>query len=376
MPDLALAALLVAAVEAELWWYDGGPAGVAVVTTVASALHAGALAFRTSHPALMAGVMTTVLWGQAMLGGRMTTTLVTAMAGMVMIFSVGLLLPRRHALLAAGAYLAAAWFDLLVVEHEDTAVISDLVFTGVLVVGLPLFVGMDLRAHRLRGLELARVNAELEVEREETARLAALQERARIAREVHDVVAHSVSLMVVQAGAARHLLDRDPDQSRQALTDVEQVGRGALHELRATLGVLRQDDLTGSELRPQPGLAQLSTLVDQVAGGVTVTLQDRSTVQLSPSVDVAAYRIVQEALTNAVRHAPGSRVQVRLEDTRGGSILVRVTDDGPGSTSESRGYGLEGIRERTEMHGGRVHHLGPAADGGFEVAVELPGGPR
>ena len=108
MPDLALAAVLVAAVEAELWWYDGGPAGVAVVTAVASALHAGALAFRTSRPALMAGVMTTVLWGQAMLGGRMTTTLVTAMAGMVMVFSVGLLLPRRRALLqlAVGARVA------------------------------------------------------------------------------------------------------------------------------------------------------------------------------------------------------------------------------------------------------------------------------
>jgi signal transduction histidine kinase len=190
------------------------------------------------------------------------------------------------------------------------------------------------------------------------------------------VVAHSVSLMVVQAGAARHLLERDPARSRQALGAVESVGRDALRELRRTLGVLREDHDEGAALAPQPGLAQLEQLVAGARSGLDVTLQvDLGDRHLHGAADVTAYRIVQEALTNALKHAPGARVAVQVSGDADGVRLL-VEDDGAtrpvaAPRAHGQGHGLEGMRERVEMHGGRVE-TGPRAGRGFRVDAHLP----
>lgn len=376
--DLVIAIALSAAVQAELWWYDGGPAGVPEVTSFASLVFTGSLVVRSTRTELMAGIAAATIFAQAMLGGRMTSTLSLALASMTMMVSVGLLLPRRRALSWAGAFLASSWFDLVAINHEDFGVLSDIVFTSVLVVGAPLLTGVTLRELRARASELERVNEELRAQREETARLAALDERARIAREVHDVVAHSVSLMVVQSGAARHLLGHDVDKSRAALLAVESVGRDALRELRRTLGVLRElDDETPSRA-PQPGLHQLQSLVAAARPGLRATLNlevgDRD---IGAALEVTVYRIVQEALTNAIKHAPGAevRVSVRSDDRE---VEVVVEDDGAASpvadpVCSTSGHGLEGMRERVSMHGG-TFAAGPRPGGGFRVEVHLPEG--
>lgn len=372
--DVALALVLAAAVQAELWWYDGRPQGVPAVTAVASAAYALSLLVRSSRPELMAGAASMVVVTQAMLGGRLTSTLSVAFVSMLVTFSIGLLLPRRRALAWVSVFLLAVWFDLLAVSHDDFGVVSDIAFTAVIAVGAPFLAGRALRDRRQRTDELERLNRELRAEREETARLAVLDERARIAREVHDVVAHSVSLMVVQAGAARHLLTRDPDRSRVALASVESVGREALHELRQTLGVLRgTGEESPADLAPQPGIAQLSALVAGTRGsGLRVTLDvDPGLGPLTPGADVAAYRIVQEALTNAVKHAPGASVAVRVSATADG-VRLCIQDDGPGAAdTASGGHGLRGMWERARIHGGTLAST-TRPGGGFRVEAELP----
>ena len=293
---------------------------------------------------------------------------------MLISFSIGLHLSRNRATAWAGAFLLATWFDLVATDHDDFGVLSDIVFTTIVAVGAPFLVGRALRDRRERTDELERLNRELQAEREQTARLAVLDERARIAREMHDVVAHSVSLMVVQAGAARHLLTQDPEQSRVALASLETVGREALHELRRTLGILREDPDEPAALTPQPGVAQLSSLVDRArASGLDVQVETEGAARtLSAGVDVAAYRIVQEALTNVIKHAGDTRVRVGLTWGATG-IRIEVADRGvgPAGGPAPGGHGLVGMQERASLHGG-TFQAGQGSDGGFVVTVELP----
>jgi signal transduction histidine kinase len=231
---------------------------------------------------------------------------------------------------------------------------------------------------RLRGLRAAASEREHAAE----VRRAAAEERARIARELHDVVAHRVSLMTVQAGAAKTVLDRDPDRARTAMQDVEDAGRQALGELRHLLDVLRPDtDADG--LGPQPGLTDLPRLVQRMAeAGLDVSLtMDGALVRLPTQVDLSAFRIVQEALTNVLRHAgPGTPTEVRISAVtdRGGNdcVNIEVLDRGPRiTTMPAAGHGIAGMRERATLLGG---HLDAAPDphGGFQVVASLPMGTR
>jgi signal transduction histidine kinase len=208
------------------------------------------------------------------------------------------------------------------------------------------------------------------------------EERLRIARELHDVVAHGIAMINVQAGVAAHVIDRQPDEARQALLTIKQASGEALRELRATLGVLRRDDEPRDAPRqPEPGLARLDALVAATrSAGLDVRLEVAGAPRPLPAAtDLVAYRIVQEALTNVLRHTAARRVTVSLA-YEPGELRVEVTDDGRGTAAAAvagegspggDGHGIAGMRERALAVGGRLE-AGPAPGGGFRVAGCLP----
>jgi signal transduction histidine kinase len=217
-----------------------------------------------------------------------------------------------------------------------------------------------------------------ETDRQAATTQAVERERTRIARELHDVVTHHVSVMVVQAGAARTVLDSDPERARQVLLSVESSGREAMGELRDVMGLLAGSvDVPPGEDAPQPGLGQLETLVDRVrVAGVPVRLTvTGDPVALPAGPDLAAYRVVQEALTNTIKHADGAAAMVCVE-YRPERLRIEVNDSG-GSRSATAGSGggrgLIGLRERLALYGGTLH-AGPSPDGGFQVRAEIPFG--
>lgn len=198
------------------------------------------------------------------------------------------------------------------------------------------------------------------------------EERVRIARELHDVIAHSVSVMGVQAGAARTLIDTNPGAAREALLSVEATARSSVSELQRLLAVLREQGDAPSDRAPQPGLTQLPALVTGIrAAGLPVDLTMTGTRTLPAGVDVAAYRIVQEALTNALKHARApTTVTVQCSAT---AVRIEIRDSGPGPLGKlpHGGHGLIGMRERAQLYGGTLH-AGPSPGGGFGVLACLP----
>lgn len=268
---------------------------------------------------------------------------------------------------------------------------------------IPLLVGEVVRGRRELTAHYAERARRAERERElETARRVR-EERTRIARELHDIVAHTVSAMTVQAGVAMEALERRPELARNALSQVRASGREAVRELHATVAVLREPD-AGEAVPgqpppgPAPGLGQLEELAGRLAGdGLRVTVRVEPPDGLSPLVELTAYRVVQEALTNVLRHSAARHAAVSVRPA-GGALTVEVVDDGPardgapgdatggatggatgdgtpasgsGSGSGSGGYGLLGMRERAAAAGGRVEH-GRTAGGGFRVRATLP----
>jgi signal transduction histidine kinase len=214
--------------------------------------------------------------------------------------------------------------------------------------------------------------ATAEREREAAARLAVAEERARIARELHDIVAHSVSVMVLHVGTVRRKLPDELAADRDALTGVEETGRAALTEMRRLLGAMRHDG-DGVDFAPQPGVDRLEVLVEEVGRtGLSVDLRiEGEPVPLPPGIDLSAYRIVQEGLTNVLKHAEASQAEVLLR-YEPGRLQIDVSDDGAGnSSSDGLGHGLVGIRERVKIYGGEVN-AGPTAAGGFLLSARLP----
>jgi signal transduction histidine kinase len=237
--------------------------------------------------------------------------------------------------------------------------------------------GRAMRHYRGLTAELRERTVELEREREETARLAVLEERARVARELHDVIAHSVSVIVVQAAAERRALPDGAEGTAAALDQIERTGREALVELRRLLGVLRRSDDDAPARAPQPGLAVLDELVAQVRdAGLAVDVRiEGAPSELPAGVDLSAYRIVQEALTNTLKHAGARRAEVRLR-FGADELEVGVRDDGRGTNGAPAipggGHGLAGMRERAQLYGGELA-AGRRLDGpGFEVRARIP----
>jgi len=233
-------------------------------------------------------------------------------------------------------------------------------------------VGRTVRSWRRKSHALEHANRELAEQRELQAQAAVTVERGRIARELHDVVAHNVSMMVVQAGAAERVLDGAQPHVRNALEAIARTGRQTVDEMRTLLGVLREAN-DPTELKPQPGLAELDRLVDGVStAGLPVTLRvEGDPRELPQALDVSAFRIIQEALTNTLKHAGPARadVVVRYEPT---AVTLEVRDSGTGKANgHGTGHGLVGMRERVAMFGGQLD-AAAQPDGGFAVRARLP----
>jgi signal transduction histidine kinase len=281
----------------------------------------------------------------------------------VAFYSLGAHADERRGTIGFAVGLISLWVTVFVSGQVD---FESFFFSTTLAVA-PWLWGRVVRARRLRLVAAER-------EQEQRARIAVADERARIARELHDVVAHSVGVIVVQAVGARRVFDHDPERAREALGSIERTARTALTDVRRSLGVLRRED-DERALAPQPGVDDLNGLIEQAsAGGLTVELAvEGERAPLPQAIDLSAYRIVQEALTNVIKHAGAAHalVTVRYLDDE---LEVEVADDGAGpsvGSTDGSGLGIIGMRERVEAHGGRLH-TGAGTDGGFLVRASLP----
>jgi signal transduction histidine kinase len=302
-----------------------------------------------------------------------------AVPNLIITYSAAAHLERRQSFRALGiVYLTLILVVAFNAKYQRWSP-ADLISEGVLM-ATAWILGDNLRTRRAYTASVEERAARLEQEQLDSASRAVNEERARIARELHDVVAHSVSVMVVQAGAARRVMGRDPDRAADALSSIESSGRQALDELRRLLAMLRHYGDERPALAPQPTIEDLETLIAQIEeAGLPVTLIVEGQPRHLPSgVDLSVFRIVQEALTNTLKHAGPARatVRVRYEPDH---LLLTITDDGRGLAEQlrsdngervSRGHGLVGMRERVALFDGDLR-AGPKPGGGYEVTARL-----
>ncbi|HYH88697.1 MAG TPA: sensor histidine kinase [Solirubrobacteraceae bacterium] len=286
-------------------------------------------------------------------------------AGAVTFYSLGAHAEERRAVVGAAVGLAGVWTAVIATDVD----LQSFLFSTGLIVATPWLVGRSTRARALRRTLLER-------EQRQREQVAVGEERARIARELHDVTAHSVGIMVVHAQGARRILDRDPERAREALETIERTGQTALEEMRRALGVLRKPE-ADVPLAPEPGMDDLGALVEQARqGGLTVELVTEGTpAPLPADVDRSAYRIIQEALTNTRKHAGPVRARVSVRYV-GEALELEISDDGvPGRVRNGvpgdGGHGLVGMRERVALYGGDLH-ADHRPEGGFVVRASLP----
>jgi signal transduction histidine kinase len=347
-----------------------GPAGVHTVGVLV--LVAG-LSVRRRAPGVALGAVLADLLLEWAYGPDVVS--LTAFAGMLVAFySVGAHRdPRGAALLLGAGLLVLLALDVVDVARRDGTVLDA---TGEYPFVLVVWgAGVAVRNMRLRATHLEDRVGLLARERDEKARAAAAQERTRIARELHDVVAHSVSTMVLQASGARQVLRSHTDEAEDAMRSVELTGRQALRELRRMLGILRTDDRPS--LDPQPGVADIELLVTRMRDtGLPVQLEvSGAPPALAPGLDLTAYRIVQEALTNVLKHAGRVETSVRVTfDVEALDLLIRNAGPTPRPTSNGGdpGHGLIGMRERVALYDGSLRARPDERGGGFTVHARLP----
>jgi signal transduction histidine kinase len=320
-----------------------------IVAVVLALVQGAALGWRHRHPELV----TAVVVAAGLPYQLIVPEIGVSWAGLVALWSLALTRPPRVSLYGLAALLALAAVTLTVSP------------TGDVLFAMACSVGVW-------GLAEAARNRRTAIE--EASRRAVSDEQARIARELHDVIAHSVAVIVVQASAAGDVFDTRPDQARLALRSIEDTGRDALRELRRLVGAVRPD-AAGEPLPPQPGLQQIDELARPLrAAGLTVVVnREGSPASLPTGVDVSAYRIVQEALTNTLRHARATVAEVTFR-YRPDALEIEIVDDGrapPTRSAGERGFGLVGMRERAALLGGSLE-AGPTPHGGFRVHALLP----
>ncbi|HEV2918142.1 MAG TPA: histidine kinase [Actinomycetota bacterium] len=379
LTDVLLAAGVLVVAQVETWMttsFQPKPslALLAVVMTVP-------LAWRRRVPF---GVLLVVGGAGAVLGTGWPelNALYTFIAVVVAVFSVGAYAEPRRSVVGCALVLGWFWAGALIdnAGRPGQRGPSDFVFVTV-VFGGAWLLGRALRERGQRAAELEQRAAQLEADQQVQARAAVAAERARIARELHDVIAHSVSVMVIQAGAAEQLLEDTPERARGPLEAVQDTGRQTILELRRLLGILREDSQELS-LAPQPGLAGLELLMEEMRlAGLLVQLRvEGQPGRLPPGIDLAAYRIIQEALTNTLRHAGPAHAEVLVRYQQH-AVELEVLDDGHGpgpnnGASGASGHGLVGMRERVALYGGTLE-AGPrtttkAAGTGYAVRARLP----
>jgi signal transduction histidine kinase len=367
--DELLALALLVEISLQVWLspyvHDRVPAAAGGLALSA------AVAVRRRRPfgAVLAAVVAVV--AQEALGGRVTQHTVGALLALILVFyAAGALLERRRAWLALGLGLAGLSASVVI----SGGTLSDLWFGGIFVEVLPWAVGRIVRERTVRERAYRERAERVDAEREQHALAAVWGERARIARELHDVIAHSVSVMVLQAGGARMVMDAEPDRAEVSLLSVERAGRDALAEIRRLLGVLGTGEDPRS-LAPQPGLRNIEDLIAGTrSAGLSTYLQvDGKPIRVSAALDLCAYRIVQEALTNAIKHAGPAHAEVRVRWTRD-ALEIEISDNGRGSgdlNGASGGHGIAGMRERAALYGGTLD-AGAAPGAGFTVRARLP----
>ncbi len=295
-------------------------------------------------------------------------------ASMIALYTVASRAPRRQSLVAAGAVAAVIlWLTAIGSQGLDAsgAVANLAVF------GIAYATGRYVQVRRAYTEQLELRAADADEQRRRDAERAVADERLRIARELHDVVAHAMSVVAVQSGIAAHVIEQRPDEAQTMLETINGTSREALDEMRRLLGVLRADgDVPRAELAPAPSLSDLAGLVSSIEStGVTVRVSvegDRP--GMAVGLDLAAYRIVQEALTNVVKHAGPATVDLRIR-YGADDLEIQITDDGRGAASDldsiGGGHGLVGMQERVDLYGGSLS-AGPRTGGGFRVAARLP----
>jgi len=366
--DLAFAFFCTATLQIEIWFASYATHRPAVsLLGLAATL---ALAFRCTYP--LAAFLATFLGLSALNLFAPDFDQKSTMLVVVLVFSLYSYGANARGYQAwAAAVLMPLGIARFVTDDGDSFHWGDIVF-GAFILGGPWLAGVMVRLRRERERSLTLRTVELERDQEERARAAVAEERQRIARELHDVVAHAISVVVVQARGGRKVLDRDPEAARTAFDSIERTGEQALGEMRRLLGMLRDDDEERSRA-PQPSLERLDALAEEMrASGMPVELEIEGEANgIPPGVDVSGYRIVQEALTNVLRHAGPAiaRVGVRFSPD---AVEIDVVDDGRGGpSSPGSGNGLLGIRERVAVVGGEID-AGPLPDGGFAVRARLP----
>jgi signal transduction histidine kinase len=333
------------------------------------------LTWRRRSPRAVLAVLTASAVVLLLAGFRPT---VADLGLVVAVYSVAGHSSRRSAVISGLAFLVAlaALMVIADLKYPQEQTQAQQYIVNFATFAFAWFLGVLQRNRREHTAKLEALNRQLAEERESRARWAVSEERSRIARELHDVIAHAVSVMVVQAGAARRVADTRPEQARDAMTSIESTGRQALGEMRRLVGVLRHGDEPTS-LDPQPSFADVPALVEEARkAGLEVELDVKGEPRpLAAGVDLSAYRIVQEALTNVRKHAGPATVEVRV---RYGphSLHIEVTDDGRSvsdhaSSNGNRGQGLIGMRERVALYGGKLE-VGPRPHGGFRVLADLP----
>jgi len=354
-----LAVVLTALAQAEVWFGHGDHRLVAAfVAFVATA----SIAFRRRFPTLV-GIVVPLLYAIE-LGFWGDPQIIAASIGFFCaLYGLAVWTPPGRFALGIG-FLVAGFF---IASYGPQGSVGNTALFTVVTLAVVLLVRRVL-GERERRAQLA------ERERDIAAREAVVEERARIARELHDAIAHNVSMMVVQAGAERRVLEDDGGTTQEVLETIERIGRGALTEMRRLVGMLRSDG--GDPLAPQPGLDDLATLVSQVTdAGLPVELHvEGERRKLPVGIELSAYRIVQEALTNALKHAGEARATVLVRYGTD-SLELEIVDDGTGETRKAPvspgGHGLVGMRERVALYGGRLD-AGRHPSGGFAVRVLLP----
>jgi signal transduction histidine kinase len=370
--DQLVAVALLIEIELQVWLGDA--VRNRAYASLAGAALGCAVAVRRRRPLAAVSVVLAFMSVRIVTGelGNLQSIAGVSIGVLLLFYGLGAFAPPRSSVRMLALAVVITTINSLTKQGGGVSAVIPMEVFAVLV---PYAIGRAMRARAARERESRDAAEQLDATRESSARDAADRERARIARELHDVIAHSVSVMVIQAGGARLVMDDAPERAEQSLRSVERAGREALAEMRRLLGILGDGDPRA--LAPQPGLADIAPLLARAQeSGLSADLNVvGDPVPVPPALDLCAYRVVQEALTNAIKHAAPARASVNVR-WQPAVLELEVSDDGSGHSTANGaggggGHGIVGMRERVSLHSGTLE-AGAGRGGGFTVRARLP----